>query len=546
MDDPNAELTTAPDVSLNVGREKAIAYCLGYLSGIVASTIPNRDVFRPLYAKLRLLVSLLAPTDATEFLSKAPEDLPDTPTEMGKEKSQLPSEALQRVLHNFVTFGGGFLCANLLEPEDGEEILGRITNSPSLFPVRHQWKGSSDYPDKFLQWMLTNTKDELSSLGKTKFDVDPEVSVSLQEKLDELHRDSVTRGQEFMTSFNNEMAQLHSLQLTAFRDEDLRRIVETLGSRTERFFKSAVWPGQSTDVTFNTVIDRLKAAGIPKAARSKLHRLRELYNNSKHDPTSPLRLHDAVQVVAEAAPVLQSLIDLKIGDTTASVSKAASHSLWVSVYDDYVAGFSDVYVTLPQAHDPTYLDVFWMDITSWDALKRDLLQTGNFQYGNEFFPEHVIAKFNEKQDFLGAGVWQGNYGRLIAVLSLHEDRSIADKVFPFLRRDHMHIAVLSAIALAGVDVARNALEDNDVLSLTAAIVDRADTTYAMPSERPWVRRAAKHMATLLSKASPETRSSLTGPYWNLWSKQEVKAVLRSGDKRYARFLIDDADRVIIY
>jgi hypothetical protein len=354
----------------------------------------------------------------------------------------------------------------------------------------------------------------------------------------------MTRGEEMIGGFDAALAALDRLRLEHYEETDVRTILEQLGSKSERFFKSAIFPGSTGADTFDGLINRLKSTGVGKTERQQLHALRELYNDAKHDPTRPMRLKAASEVVIKARAVMQTLIGAKLGATTVPVETVVSRLLWVSAYDDYLHGLTDVYVSLPLPEDvfATHLDVVYVRGMAWDALKAELLATGSLYYGGEHFTPEVYARFNE-DDFLNAGVWDGDYRQLIQILSKYEDRPTASEMIPYLRRDHMFVAVLSAIALAGVDVGRATGAPTSIDDLEAAILDRADKAYAMPGEKPWVSTAARNLAELMIQLPFEAWAQLTGPFWNLWNPKPLTAAISPNND--ARYVIDDANRVVI-
>lgn len=355
-----------------------------------------------------------------------------------------------------------------------------------------------------------------------------------------------TRGDEMLAAFDGAQAELKRLQLEHYEDAEVRAIVEGLGSKLERFFKSAIFPNSAATEHFDTLINRLKAAGVDKEVRGKLHTFRSLYNDAKHDPLHTIRLKIASDTLIGARSAMEGLIAAQFGSTGAPVHKAVSRLLWLSAYDQYFDGSTDMYVSLPLPEDDfaTHLDVVYTKLDAWHALMEDLLATGSLYFGKEHFAPHVFAKFDE-EGFLNAGIWDGDYRLLIQILSKYENRSIADRIIPDLRRDHMALAVLSAIVLAGVDVASTAATSKSVEEIEANIRDRADKVYAMPSERSWVREAAKELAEKIVELPVETWAHLSGPYWNLWKRNGDGAPADPGGEPRRRYTIDEIGRIVV-
>lgn len=357
----------------------------------------------------------------------------------------------------------------------------------------------------------------------------------------------MTRGEEILSAFEDALAALEAFHLEHYEDAAIRSIVERLGSRVERFFKTAVFPGGVAADTFDTLINRLKSAGIDKAVRHQLHALRNLYNDAKHDPAVRVRLKHAADTIAAAQSAIETLIDAGIGATSASVEKVINRLLWVSAYDVYVGGVTEVYVSLPLPKDifATHLDLVWIKGLEWDAMKAELLATGCFHYGKEHFDRIVYDRFGQEQDFLNAGIWDGDYRQLIQIIAKYEDRPTASRLIPDLRRDYMSIAVLSAVALAAVDVASAAHASMAAEKLEADILKHADRVYAMPDERVWVRAAAAGLAELIVQLPFESWAQLSGPFWNLWNPKPLTALIAPTNANKVRYVIDDANRIVI-
>lgn len=359
-------------------------------------------------------------------------------------------------------------------------------------------------------------------------------------------RPGTSRGDEMLTVLANSLRTLEDKRLTGYDDADLRREIADLGSRAERFFKAVVFPGMDPDDSLDTAINRLKAAGVAKDIRSQLHQLRELYNDAKHDPTKRILLKDAIDVVAAARSAMAQVIALGLGQVAIAAQTAVNRLLWVSGYDSYTTGSTAVYVSLPVPNDvfATHLDVFELHYSSWDPLKADLLAGGQFFYGPEHFDKAQYDSFNE-DDFIGAGIWDGDYRTLVRTLARHEHRQSTDALIPGLRRDHMTISVFSGIALAAVDVANAAGTALDEAALTDAILKCADTVYALPAKTPWVRETAQALARMVIAVPFPAWRALSGPYWNLWAPKALATQVTSPDPKRLPVVIDDANRVVI-
>ncbi|HKT54593.1 MAG TPA: hypothetical protein VJP88_09075, partial [Caulobacteraceae bacterium] len=130
-----------------------------------------------------------------------------------------------------------------------------------------------------------------------------------------------------------------------------------------------------------------------------------------------------------------------------------------------------------------------------------------------------------------------------AILSRYERREAKDELIPGLRRDHMPLAVLSAVVLAATDVAAAAAESRPADALAREILARADAAYAMPDERPWVRRRAEEIAALIAEAPFDTWRTLSGPYWELWDAKG--RFTRRAEASPVGYSLDEQGRIVI-
>lgn len=356
----------------------------------------------------------------------------------------------------------------------------------------------------------------------------------------------MTRGDEIIGAISTAKTALEKLRFEHFQDNDIRAIVDVLGSRVERFFKTAVFPGTPSSDTFDRVIGRLKSAGVSTSLRDDLHALRELYNGSKHDPNQPLSLKAVIEIVQKSQDAMRTLLASGIGETSQPVAKAVSKTLWVSSYDVLHQGVTEVYVSLPWPNEDfaTHLDIVWIRAAAWDELRAQLLDTGSIKFGENCFAPEVYAKFRE-EDVLEAAEWTGDYRTLVQILSKFEDRPTAGRLIPSLRRDHMGPAVLSSIALAGVDLVSQASQPIQSNELVEAILQRADEVYAMPNEHPWVKKAAEQLAEILSQLDYSNWSDLIGPFWKPWHPTSLTQPTTENAQPKVFYEIDDMTRLVI-
>src|SRR3546814_15682332 len=101
------------------------------------------------------------------------------------------------------------------------------------------------------------------------------------------------------------------------------------------------------------------------------------------------------------------------------------------------------------------VDTMYIKITDWDDLKAELALYPRFHLGEEHFAPAVWKSFYGDSDFLNAGVWDGSYSEIVAILARYAYREIEPKFLPGMaRKDHYLPVGTSAIA-AALDIARS-------------------------------------------------------------------------------------------
>lgn len=337
---------------------------------------------------------------------------------------------------------------------------------------------------------------------------------------------------------------LVELEAAAYTSEAVRKIIQDLGSKVERFLKKTVSPGLDAGVDFARAINRLKAIGLSKECRQRFHALRDLYNEGKHDAAAPIRQRQALLVVREFRVAAQEVIATNPGDVAVVAREPISHVLWLTGHDNYTGGNTEIYVTLPLPQDryATHLDHIWIDFESWDALKAELAATGNFYFGPEQFTAELYKRFDE-DDFIGGGVWDGEYRQLIEILARHENPEQNNRVlFP---RQMMYAGMLACLILAAIDVVDRVSLSGTVTDLTNELLAQARTRYGITIDREPVRSAAHVLSAMIFQLPAENRKSLTGPYWNISEVNDLVAHARPPKESKVPLLIDDRNRVII-
>lgn len=93
-----------------------------------------------------------------------------------------------------------------------------------------------------------------------------------------------TRGDAMTSDAETVLARIKTLGSSSFSRPDLAELIEPFTSRLEYFLKAVVFPSASRRTKLHQLIEDLLGLGLSAQDVSALHRLRELYNKSKHDP----------------------------------------------------------------------------------------------------------------------------------------------------------------------------------------------------------------------------------------------------------------------
>lgn len=118
---------------------------------------------------------------------------------------------------------------------------------------------------------------------------------------------------------------------------------------------------------------------------------------------------------------------------------------------------------------------------------------------------------NEGEDFLNAGVWDGDYGELIRVLAPFNDRVLGARLLPGLSRADSFGSVATALIVAAVDVLRAPVAPLNAQELAEAIKERGDREYALPRGSRGADDVAAQIATLIQTVPFARWRYLVGP-----------------------------------
>jgi hypothetical protein len=323
-----------------------------------------------------------------------------------------------------------------------------------------------------------------------------------------------TRGDEIIEVCDDTLAGLGKLKFGPYSSADISKLIEPLASRVELFLKAVVFPGSSNRANFHALIENLRPTGLATQRIDDLHALRELYNLSKHQPGADLDLASATNIAASARATLEAIDAAGLGMTKAALDREVKYHLWVGFWDSYTGGFTEIAIMLPGIHwtHVSSVDMMYIKITDWDALKATLSTHPRFHLGKENFSAEVWQSFHAEGDFLNAGVWDGDYAELIGILAKYAYREIEDKLLPGLPRKDNYISIGTSVISAALDVARTAASPMSGSELAKKTLARADGEYAVSAESERARKAADQIAAIVMQVSFGEWTWLAGPF----------------------------------
>lgn len=154
---------------------------------------------------------------------------------------------------------------------------------------------------------------------------------------------------------------------------------------------------------------------------------------------------------------------------------------WVAACDHYIGGDTEVHVYLPAIPRvgpvPPSLDLVYVDMSSWDDVKKTLSVVGELGSSEEHFPKRMLEILSQEEGFLEAFVFEGDYRSLFTALTQNERRL---DLIPGLRRQDSLAAMLQAFPLAAIDIAGTA--DTDQEGMSHEIEAQAVQVYAVSED----------------------------------------------------------------
>lgn len=322
-----------------------------------------------------------------------------------------------------------------------------------------------------------------------------------------------TRGESIVRDAETVLARTRALGHETFSRSDLAELIEPFTSRVEFFLKTVVFPTASRRTKLYQLIVNLGGLGAQSSTVTALHLLRELYNDSKHDPDKELKWRRSVDTLSGAVDALRELAALKLATVDAPFEPDLSSVVYIGLWDHYTGGEMEVGLFLPSDHwlgtSPT-ISTFHLPMLSWEEVKPLLAGHPRFARGEQALGQSLWKSFSDEGDFLDAGVWEGDIRELLVLLSSFNDESLEKAVIPLLARRNNLLSVGVALVSAAVDVARG---DSNLVGqvLKKRVSDRAKSECAAETETAYGQTVLDRIIELLENVPAEERVSVAGP-----------------------------------
>lgn len=352
-----------------------------------------------------------------------------------------------------------------------------------------------------------------------------------------------THYQSLQKSIGTWSEQAEEFAFREFEPSQVRNLITQIGAWVEIFLKTAVLPNTPPKQDFNACINALRREGVGKSDREVLHRLRNLYNENKHNSASIPSVLELQEILPAISEVFLRLAQQNIGAINAEAVLKYHHVFWIAAWDHFIGGDTEVHVIAPTRGEwPPDLDLAYIDMSAWDQLKSSLSAIGSLREGQACIPESVLASFGEDSDFLQALVYEGAYKDLIAILASYERR---EDLIPGLRREDHSRSMMQAFTLALIDVGMQSQKGNSVEEVSHAIAKRAVDIYAVPKIYDLLSSTATYFAEMLLGAQEANRSRLIGPIWV--SKEEFASKAQSAQSKHPFLpVLVSADNTVVF
>lgn len=323
-----------------------------------------------------------------------------------------------------------------------------------------------------------------------------------------------TYGQLMKRNTDDVLTEVVKISGTDHTLDQIGALVKDLGGELEVFLKEVIHQSRDRKMTLEIAINNLSRFGIGASDLDNLHRLRLAYNGFKHDARYSMTTFEVISMLSDASKSIEAVISAGVGTTNARVVKISTRMFWICAWDHFLGGDTEVHIVPPALNVwlPPTLEVIYIEMSDWNKVLNDLSHAGKLYMGRSHLPESFWDDCIAEDDFLNAGVFEGEYRVLISTLAMYEKkRPPGRELLPFLERQNNSSSMWSSTLHAAGDVAMQAQMPLDAESLTDLIVRTAAHEYAAPVTSVYARKYSEQWANLLLNIKIEDRSKITGP-----------------------------------
>lgn len=325
----------------------------------------------------------------------------------------------------------------------------------------------------------------------------------------------ITYGAKLISAYNETSNTLIDVINSDYDIDKVRDLISAIGSKTEIFIKSAVFPAKNARNNFASFIDELSNNGISVNCVQALHDLRTLYNECKHDPRCDVKCFDSYGTVLAAKSAIEEIISNNLGASNDAIKSPVKDIFWVAGWDHLTSGEVEVHVMLPFEYNPNSVgfrshDMINIDWKGWDELKKDLINCGALYPSVGIIDERILAKFAAEGEYIETFIYEGEYSILITTLATYEK---VVPLLPGLSRQDDFTNMLQAFLLAFVDVAKSSTA-TELEKIANEILSRAISRYAVPIDYRHNDELSNKLAKTYLNIPTDKLNSVSGLKWS--------------------------------
>jgi len=288
-----------------------------------------------------------------------------------------------------------------------------------------------------------------------------------------------------------------------------------VGSEIELFIKDTIYESRRNNDTFENLINGLAHFGAEGSVIEQLHILRRAYNKAKHEPGYVFPSAEVLSILDRTNQSIVHLQSLNIPQCDAYVTVHYNRVLWIAGWDHFTSGDTEVHIMVPVSNNlfPPSIDYFNIHWKGWEEVIQVLERSGSLKMGKEYFPVSIYKSFSSEEDFIEAGIFEGDYRELCMALAKHVKLEIEEKLLSFLQRKNDRTAMLASILFASVDAVKEGRLSERIEDFAESIHSIAAYRYASPRNGEFAKQFVPEIAGMISSLSEETLNSISGPHW---------------------------------